>query len=110
TSAPPCPPPSTQFSYQSNRSTRDAIAQVLHTTLSHLNRGCGDYVFIDYSLAFNIIVPHTLSSKLQDLEISRTSHCNWVQDFLTGRPQKVQVGHMFSSKLTLNTAPPSLSR
>ncbi|KAF7644352.1 hypothetical protein LDENG_00223630 [Lucifuga dentata] len=52
-----------QFTYQPKRSTRDAIAQVLHTTLSHLDRE-GNYVrflLISYSSAFNTIVPEKLS-------------------------------------------------
>ena len=46
-----------QFAYRANRSTDDAIA--LHTALSNLNQR-NTYVrmlFIDYSSAFNTIVP-----------------------------------------------------
>ncbi len=56
-----------QFAYSSNRSTDDAIVFTLHTALSHLeNRNT--YVrmlIVDYSSAFETIVPATLVAKLQ---------------------------------------------
>ncbi|KAK3568890.1 hypothetical protein QTP86_019581 [Hemibagrus guttatus] len=35
-----------------------------------------------------------------------TSLCNWILDFLTGRPQSVQIGNSISSTTTLNTGAP----
>ncbi|KAI4891326.1 hypothetical protein NFI96_013317, partial [Prochilodus magdalenae] len=91
-----------QFAYRSNRSTDDAIALTVHSALTHLDRK-NTYVrmlFIDYSSAFNTIIPAKLIPKLTDLGLN--SHlCNWVLDFLTGRPQVVRVGNSFSSTLTL---------
>jgi hypothetical protein len=52
-----------QFAYCPNRSTDDAIYIALHTALSHLDKR-NAYVrmlFIDYSSAFNTIVPSKLS-------------------------------------------------
>ncbi len=49
-----------QFAYRPNRSTDDAISQVLHSSLTHIDSKNGNYVrllFIDYSSAFNTIVP-----------------------------------------------------
>ena len=43
-------------------------------------------LFIDYSLAFNTIVPSKLITKLRALGLN-PSLCNWVLDFLTGRPE-----------------------
>jgi hypothetical protein len=76
-----------------NRSTDDA----LHTALSHLDKRMLfiNYVrmlFIDYSSAFNTIVPSKLINKLRTLGLN-TSLCNWIQDFLTGLPQVVRVGN-----------------
>ncbi len=48
-----------QFAYRPNRSTDDAISQVLHSSLTHIDSKNGNYVrllFIDYSSAFNTIV------------------------------------------------------
>ncbi|KAI4875038.1 hypothetical protein NFI96_007082 [Prochilodus magdalenae] len=62
-------------------------------------------LFIDYSSTFNTIIPAKLIPKLTDLGLN--SHlCNWVLDFLTGRPQVVRVGNSFSSTLTLSTGAP----
>ncbi len=96
-----------QYAYRSNRSTNDAIAFTLHTALSHLENK-NTYVrmlFVDYSSAFDTIVPATLVAKLQTLGLNR-SMCSWILDFLTGRCQVVRMGNNTSSTLTLNTGAP----
>ncbi len=96
-----------QFTYHSNRSTDDAVTFTLHTALSHLENK-DTYVrmlFVDYSSAFNTIVPATLVAKLQTLGLNR-SLCNWILDFLTGRSQVVRMGNNTSSPLILNTGAP----
>ncbi len=80
-----------QFAYRTNRSTDDAISQVLHSSLSYIDSKNRNYVrllFIDYSSAFNTIVSIKLAVKLSDLGLN-ISLCDWIQDFLTGRPQVV---------------------
>ncbi len=97
-----------QFAYRPNRSTDDAISQVLHSSLTHINSKDGNYVrllFIDYSSAFNTIVPTKLADKLTDLGLN-TSLCDWIQDFLTARPQVVKVGQFTSNSITLNIGAP----
>ncbi len=96
-----------QFTYCSNRSTDDAIAFTVHTALSHLENK-HTYVrmlFVDYSSAFNTIVPAILVAKLQTLGLNR-SLCSWILDFLTGRSQVVRMGNNTSSTLILNTGAP----
>ncbi|KAK1795636.1 hypothetical protein P4O66_001129 [Electrophorus voltai] len=97
-----------QFAYRHIRSTDDAIAHLLHTTLTHLDKGRGNYVkmlFVDYSSAFNTIIPSLLTTKLEALGL-HTSLCDWISNFLTDRPQPVQVGNCVSSTLTLSTRAP----
>ncbi len=80
-----------QFAYRPNRSTDDAISHDLHSSLTHIDSKNGNYVrllFIDYSSAFNTIVPIMLAVKLTDLSLN-SFLCDWIQDFLTGRPQVV---------------------
>ena len=60
---------------------------------------------IDYSSVFNNIVHSKLVTKLKTLGLN-ISLCNWIQDFLTGRPQVVRVGNTTSAMLTLNTEAP----
>ncbi len=60
---------------------------------------------LDYSSAFNTIVPATLAAKLQTLGLNR-SLCSWILDFLTGRSQVVRMGNNTSSPLILNTGAP----
>ena len=67
-----------QFAYRSNRSTDDAIATALHSALTHLDNK-DSYVrmlFIDFSSAFNTIIPQQLIVKLDQLGLN-TSLCNW---------------------------------
>ncbi|KAK3569886.1 hypothetical protein QTP86_006751 [Hemibagrus guttatus] len=96
-----------QFVYRPNRSTDNAISTTLHLSLSHLENK-DTYVrmlFIDFSSAFNTIIPQHLTKKLSLLGIN-TSLCNWILDFLTGRPQSVRIGTSTSSTTTLNTGAP----
>ncbi len=62
-------------------------------------------LFVDYSSAFNTIVPATLVAKLQTLGLNR-SLWSWILDFLTGRSQVVRMGNNTSSPLILNTGAP----
>ncbi|KAK3532864.1 hypothetical protein QTP70_000782 [Hemibagrus guttatus] len=104
------PPPSLdplQFAYSLNHSTDDAITTTLHLSLTHLDNK-DTYVrmlFIDFSSAFNTIIPQHLIEKLSLLGLN-TSLCNWILDFLTGRPQSVRIGNSFSSNTTLSTGAP----
>ncbi|KAI3354593.1 hypothetical protein L3Q82_019099 [Scortum barcoo] len=77
-----------QFAYRAKRSTDDAICSALHPALTHLDKK-DSYVrmlFIDFSSAFNTIIPQQLICKLDKLGLS-TSLCNWLLDFLSQRPQ-----------------------
>ncbi|KAK1802777.1 hypothetical protein P4O66_021318 [Electrophorus voltai] len=62
-------------------------------------------LFVDYSSAFNTIIPSLLTTKLGDLGL-HTSLCDWISNFLTDRPQSVRVGNCASSTLTLSTGAP----
>ncbi len=91
-----------------NRSTDDAISHILHSSLTHIDSSNGNFarlLFIDYSSAINTIVPIKLTSKLTGLGLN-TSLCDWIQDFLTGRPQVVKVGQFTSNSITLNVGAP----
>ncbi|KAL0146881.1 hypothetical protein M9458_057820, partial [Cirrhinus mrigala] len=96
-----------QFAYRPNRSTDDTISSTLHLALAHLEQK-DSYVrmlFIDFSSAFNTIIPQQLINKLHLLGLN-TSLCNWILDFLTGRCQSVRVGRNTSSTTTLSTGAP----
>ncbi len=62
-------------------------------------------LFIDFSSAVNTIIPQQLINKLNLLGFNN-SLCNWIQDFLTGRPQSVRVSRNTSSTTTLSTGAP----
>ena len=50
-------------------------------------------------------MPIKLITKLRTLRLN-TSLCNWILDFLTGRPKVVRVGNNTSATLILNTGAP----
>lgn len=85
-----------QFAYQSNRSTDYAIAWTMRTALMHLDKENTSFrmLFIDSNI-----------SKLNALDL-HTHLCNWILNFLTGRPQEVKIGNSMSSMVTLNNGTP----
>nr|XP_049595883.1 uncharacterized protein LOC125980593 [Syngnathus scovelli] len=96
-----------QFAYRTNRSTEDAIAVALHCAVNHLEQQ-QSYVrmlFVDYSSAFNTILPDRLTTKLDTLGLPSLT-CAWINDFLTNRLQAVRVGSRLSSTRTLSIGSP----
>ena len=96
-----------QFAYQANRSVEDAVALGLHHTLQHLEYP-GTYarlLFLDFSSAFNTIIPHKLFDNLLRLDV-HPSVCYWILDFLLNRRQVVKVGNVYSGSRVLNTGAP----
>ncbi len=85
----------------------DAVNMGLHFILQHLDRP-GTYVrilFVDFSSAFNTIIPDTLQNKLTQLSVP-TSICQWINSFLTDRQQLVRLGKFSSSTRTTSTGAP----
>ncbi len=96
-----------QFAYRANRSVDDAVNMGLHFILQHLDRP-GTYVrilFVDFSSAFNTIIPDTLQNKLTQLSVP-TSICQWINSFLTDRQQLARLGKFSSSTHTISTGAP----
>ncbi len=96
-----------QFAYRANRSVDDAVNMGLHFILQHLDRP-GTYVrilFVDFSSAFNTIIPDTLQNKLTQLSVP-TSICQWINSFLTDKQQLVRLGKFSSSTRTISTGAP----
>ncbi|KAK3561725.1 hypothetical protein QTP86_012698 [Hemibagrus guttatus] len=88
-------------------STGDAVATALNASLSHLEQQ-GSYVrllFVDFSSLFNTILPYKLMDKLGDLGLPHST-CMWIYSFLTGRSQRVRVGHHTSTVLSISTGSP----
>ena len=62
-------------------------------------------LFVDYGSVFNPIVPSKLITKLTTWKLN-TTLCNWILDFLKGRPQVVRVGNNTAATMILNTGAP----
>ena len=96
-----------QFAYRANRSVDDAVNLSLHHILQHLDTP-STYVralFVDFSSAFNTILPDRLHTKLLQLQVPHLI-CEWITDFLTNRKQQVRLGNHLSAPLTTNTGAP----
>ncbi|KAI5614000.1 gastrula zinc finger protein XlCGF28.1-like [Silurus asotus] len=78
-----------QFAYGPNRSTDDAISTTLHLAITHLDNKDSHVrmLFIDFSSAFNTIIPQHLIEKLSLLGLNTSLF------FLTERPQRTQSDH-----------------
>ncbi|KAK3553460.1 hypothetical protein QTP70_003505 [Hemibagrus guttatus] len=96
-----------QFAYRANRSVDDAVNMGLHFILQHLDKS-GTYVrllFVDFSLAFNTIIPTLLQTKLTQLSVP-SSICQSITSFLTDRHQLVKLGKFTSYSRTTSTGAP----
>ncbi|KAI2661192.1 putative RNA-directed DNA polymerase from transposon BS [Labeo rohita] len=95
------------FAYRANRSVDDAVNMGLHYILQHLDKP-GTYariLFVDFSSAFNTIIPDILQIKLSQLSVP-TSICQWITSFLTDRQQLVRLGKLTSGTRTISTGAP----
>ncbi|KAK3513377.1 hypothetical protein QTP70_014205 [Hemibagrus guttatus] len=96
-----------QFASRANRSVDDAVNMGLHFILQHLDKS-GTYVrllFVDFSSAFNTIIPTLLQTKLTQLSVP-SSICQWITSFLTDRHQLVKLGKFTSYSRTTSTGAP----
>ena len=96
-----------QFAYRANRSVDDAVNMGLHYILQHLDSP-GTYarmLFVDFSSAFNTIIPEVLLTKLTQLTVP-ASTCQWITNFLIDRKQQVRLGETTSSTRSVSTGAP----
>ena len=96
-----------QFAYRSGRSVDDAVSLLTHYLLNHTDKPklYARILFIDFSSAFNTIIPERLHSKLLSLNVN-PQLCNWLIDFLSNRTQSVRIDGLLSNPITLNTGAP----
>ena len=90
-----------------NRSVDHAINTALRFILRHLD-STGTYariLFVDFSSAFNNIIPALLQNKLSQLSVP-DSTCRWITDFLSDRKQHVNLGKHVSDFKTISTGSP----
>lgn len=62
-------------------------------------------LFIDYSSAFNTVIPQSLCDKLLLLGLT-PSLCSWVLSFLSDRPQSVRIGNITSATRSVSIGCP----
>ena len=97
-----------KFVYRASQSSGDAISVWPNKILAHLERK-GSYsrtLFIDYSSAFNTIIPVMLHFELLTDLIFPVTICDWISCFLLCRKQTVRVGNFISRSKIINTGTP----
>ncbi|KAK3535517.1 hypothetical protein QTP70_016929 [Hemibagrus guttatus] len=96
-----------QFAYQANRSVDNAVNMGLHFILQHLDKS-RTYVrllLVDFSSAFNTIIPTLLQTKLTHISVP-SFICQLITSFLTDRQQFVKLGKFTSNSRTTSTGAP----
>ena len=96
-----------QFAYRANRSVDDATLTLVHHLYQHLDTG-GHHarvLMVDFSSAFNTIQPHLMMQKMMSMALN-PNIILWVQQFLTGRLQRVCLGTTRSDTIRTNTGAP----
>uniref|UniRef100_A0A2D4PI68 Reverse transcriptase domain-containing protein n=1 Tax=Micrurus surinamensis TaxID=129470 RepID=A0A2D4PI68_MICSU len=79
----------------------------LHYTLQHLEspNTYARVIFVDFSSAFNTIIPDILLNKLNQLAVPEHTY-KWIVSFLTDRKQQVKLGVITSDTCTISTSLP----
>ena len=85
-----------QYAYRQGRGTYDAVNTVVHLILKHLDKPkvYARLLFIDFSSVFNLIQPHTLLTKLKQMNVNPYI-IKWYHSLLTDRVQLVKVNQTF---------------
>ena len=96
----------TQFGFQQNSSTGDAMLEFLDYIYNSLNDG--KYImpiYLDFSKAFDTVNHDILLSKLNHYGIRGVAN-NWFKSYLLDRVQYVSIGGSVSDKSTINMGVP----
>ena len=99
-----------QFAYRQDRGTDDdAVDTVVHLILKHLDKpkAYARLLLIYFSSAFNLVQPHTLLTKLKQMNVNPYI-IKWYHSFLTDRVQLVKVNQTFSQTIVTNTGAPQV--
>lgn len=96
-----------QFAYKQGRSVEDATTYLIHLVSQHLEtaRSYVRILFVDFSSAFNTMLPSVLMNKLRVLGVDG-SLCEWILDYLHERTQRVRVGDVLSDVASTNIGAP----
>ena len=96
-----------QFACLPNRSTKDACISLDYFIHSHLEKpsAYARVLFVDFSSAFNTIVPNILLKRLSELGVPYYL-LSFIKAFLTDRQQYVRIGNNHSDILNCDIGAP----
>ena len=95
-----------QFAYKASRGVEDASLTLLNLITQHLEKAKSDVrlLFVDFSSAFNTLVPYVLLKRLIDLHVN-SDLVLWIR-VLRDRTQRVCVNGYLSEEVVLNSGAP----
>ena len=96
-----------QSANKSGHNTETALVKVkadLPHATNHQEVVC--LVLLDLSLAFDTVDHYLLLQKLEDCIGIKETALEWIRSYLTGRTQKVSIGSVMSSPVTLTSGVP----
>ena len=96
-----------QFAYRSKRGTEDGLLTFYDIISHHLStpKTYARVLMIDFSSAFNTVLPEELIKTLKNLETPDVL-CKFIWDFLTKRSQFVKLKDKESKSIMINTGSP----
>ena len=96
-----------QFAYKKDRSTKDACLSLDYFLRCHLEQtsSFARVLFVDFTSAFNTIVPSILIDKLKSMSVP-SYLLSVIKDFLVDRQQYVNIGNFKSSELSCDIGCP----
>lgn len=95
-----------QHAYLSGKSTVTNLVEYISTILAHMeSRLQIDAVYTDFSKAFDTVPHQLLLSKLRSYGVG-TNVVSWVESYLSGRSQAVEIDGSISSSVFVNTGVP----
>lgn len=97
-----------QFAYRKGFSCTDTIVTLVHNivlTLNHENMSISKVLFLDFSSAFNTVLPNQLIHDLQTF-VEDTWIINWLADFLKGWSRQIKLRKGLSDKSEVKVGVP----
>lgn len=95
-----------QHGFRQGYSTVIQLVTVVHSFAEALDKnGQIDVIFLDFSKAFDKVIPHKLITKLKDINLPDI-FIAWIEDYLTERAQFVSVDGNNSSFLPVTSGVP----
>uniref|UniRef100_A0A8R1E6S3 Reverse transcriptase domain-containing protein n=1 Tax=Caenorhabditis japonica TaxID=281687 RepID=A0A8R1E6S3_CAEJA len=93
------------FGFRNNRSTESQLLEYNRKLLGHISNRSSLAVYIDFRKAFDKVSIPKLIAKLKHYGI-RGNVSKWLENFLTGRTQKIRINNAISEPMVVTSGVP----